>query len=166
MKYTLKELRARNGLSQGDLARKAGLGLSTIASYEQDISKFQSISYSNLLKVAGILGVDPTEIDMNNVTTQSKIQAPIKITIGHLTRMIMQYGEDKDIGFCLDYFDDNGEKKVEILTYGGVTDADDLPMIRLFSDNFIPMKSVNKEVDVKKLREIIGWGEENEQIQS
>lgn len=62
MKYSLKELRARNNLSQEELAKLVNLTARTIINYENDIESFKNISYKNLEKLAIVLNVKMEDI--------------------------------------------------------------------------------------------------------
>lgn len=59
MQYTLKELRARKGLSQSDAAKKLGVSVQTYGSWEND---FGIVKARNAVKVAKLFGVKVDDI--------------------------------------------------------------------------------------------------------
>ncbi len=59
-KYSLKELRARNNLSQSDMAKRLGVSLTSYNKWEADLT---NVKVSQLIQIADILGVDMSEID-------------------------------------------------------------------------------------------------------
>ncbi|MBG9981716.1 helix-turn-helix transcriptional regulator [Aerococcaceae bacterium DSM 111020] len=65
-KYSLKELRALNGISRKELAERTGLNYNTILGYENDISKLRKASYENLENLAKNLNVGVDDIFLNN----------------------------------------------------------------------------------------------------
>jgi len=62
MKYTIKELRARNNFTQEKLAKLAGLNPRTINMYENNIESLRNASYKNIEKLAEVLRVRVDEI--------------------------------------------------------------------------------------------------------
>ncbi|NLI89766.1 MAG: helix-turn-helix transcriptional regulator [Epulopiscium sp.] len=62
MKYSLKELRARKGVSQEELARLIGITARTVHNYESDIEKLRNTSYKNIENLARALEVEINEI--------------------------------------------------------------------------------------------------------
>lgn len=62
MQYTLKELRARKGLSQSDTARKLGVSVQTYGAWEND---FGIVKARNAVKVAEFFGVKVDDIFFN-----------------------------------------------------------------------------------------------------
>ena len=62
MKYTIKELRARNNFTQEKLAKLAGLNPKTINMYESSIESLRSASYKNIERIAEVLKVQVDDI--------------------------------------------------------------------------------------------------------
>ena len=62
MKYTIKELRARNNYTQEKLAKLAELNPKTINMYENNIESLRNASYKNIEKLAEVLRVRVDEI--------------------------------------------------------------------------------------------------------
>lgn len=60
----LKLLRESAGMSQTELAKKAGLGITTIQRLEYSPDDLRSIKYKNLYKLASALGVSVCDIEM------------------------------------------------------------------------------------------------------
>ena len=67
MKFTLRELRARNRYSQKELAEKTGLAISTIYGYERNLETWKSVQYKTLESIAETLGVEVEDIDMDRI---------------------------------------------------------------------------------------------------
>lgn len=59
MTYSLKELRARKGLSQSETAEKLGVSAQTYNAWEAD---FGMVKVRNAVKVANLFGVKPDDI--------------------------------------------------------------------------------------------------------
>ena len=57
MKSTLKHHRTRAGLTQAQLAAKAGISLRTLQDYEQGRKPLAGAAASTVLKLAGALGL-------------------------------------------------------------------------------------------------------------
>jgi transcriptional regulator with XRE-family HTH domain len=62
VKYTIKELRARNNYTQEELAKLAGLNPRTINMYENNIENLRRSSYRNIEKLAEVLKVKVDDI--------------------------------------------------------------------------------------------------------
>lgn len=62
MKYTIKELRARNNYTQEKLANIAELSPKTVNMYENNIESLRNASYKNIEKLAEVLRVRVDEI--------------------------------------------------------------------------------------------------------
>ena len=60
--YSIKELRARKDITQGELAKLTGLTARTIYVYEKDAANLRNASYSNIKKIADALDVKVEEI--------------------------------------------------------------------------------------------------------
>ena len=67
-KYTLKQLRSLNDLSQEDLAEKSGVSSRTIHAFESDISKLRNGKYETLEKIAKSLGARVCDIFLDPVS--------------------------------------------------------------------------------------------------
>ncbi len=59
MQYTLKELRARKGLTQAEVANKLGISVQTYGAWEND---FGIVKARNAVKVAHFFGVKVDDI--------------------------------------------------------------------------------------------------------
>ena len=59
MQYTLKELRARKGLTQTEIANKLGISVQTYGAWEND---FGIVKARNAVKVANFFGVKVDDI--------------------------------------------------------------------------------------------------------
>lgn len=70
MKYTLKELRARNNLTQAEVACKLGVSRKRYMDIERNPNRVQC---GNILKVANILHVDIGEIFLQSNRTNSDV---------------------------------------------------------------------------------------------
>lgn len=62
MQYTLKELRARKGLNQSDIARELGISVQTYGAWEND---FGIVKARNAVRVAKFFGVKVDDIFFN-----------------------------------------------------------------------------------------------------
>lgn len=62
MKYTIKELRARNNFTQEELAKRSGLNARTVNSYENNVENLRKASYKNIEKIAEVLKVQVDDI--------------------------------------------------------------------------------------------------------
>ena len=62
MKYTIKELRARNNFTQEELAKRSGLNARTVNSYESNVENLRKASYKNIEKIAEVLKVQVDDI--------------------------------------------------------------------------------------------------------
>ena len=70
MKYTLKELRARNNLTQEDIAKKLGISRQAYNKIEAEPSKMSVVRLSEL---ADILGVTIGDIFLTDYHTNSEV---------------------------------------------------------------------------------------------
>lgn len=68
----LRQCRSKTGLSQEDLAAKAGMDRTYVGSAERGE---RNISLLNIVKLAGTLGVEPGHL-LNDVQVQSGITRP------------------------------------------------------------------------------------------
>lgn len=59
MQFSLKELRARNGLTQADVAKKMGIAIQTYCTWEKSLT---NVKVGKVLQLAEIFGVDFSEI--------------------------------------------------------------------------------------------------------
>lgn len=62
-KWTLKELRVLNGLTQTEMAEKVGIHPNTYREYETDISR---VRIGTILRICEVLSIKPTEIQLFN----------------------------------------------------------------------------------------------------
>ena len=62
MRYTIKELRARNNFTQEELAKRSGLNARTVNSYENNVENLRRASYKNVEKLAEVLKVQVDDI--------------------------------------------------------------------------------------------------------
>ena len=60
-KWTLKELRVLNGLTQTEMAIKVGIHPNTYREYEADISR---VRIGTILRICEVLKIKPTEIQL------------------------------------------------------------------------------------------------------
>ena len=59
---TLKELRARHGLTQSDVAHAIKMSLNNYAKIETDVEAFKKTSISTLIRIANLYGVSKDDI--------------------------------------------------------------------------------------------------------
>lgn len=60
-KWTLKELRVLNGMTQTEMALKVGIHPNTYREYEADISR---VRIGTILRICEVLKIKPTEIQL------------------------------------------------------------------------------------------------------
>lgn len=71
MQYSLKELRARNNLTQEEIAKKLGISRQSYISIEKRPSK---VNVARLSQIAEILGVTLGDIFLTDYHTNSKVK--------------------------------------------------------------------------------------------
>lgn len=65
-KESLKILRIKAGLSQGELARLSGSTQASITRYESDVKHLRKASYNTLVALSKVLDVSVWDIDMGD----------------------------------------------------------------------------------------------------
>ncbi|RQW65677.1 XRE family transcriptional regulator [Listeria sp. SHR_NRA_18] len=67
-KYTLKQLRAMQGMTQEELAKKTGITTRTIINYESDVSNLRNSAYKTIEKLAVALNSNVDDIFLGGIS--------------------------------------------------------------------------------------------------
>lgn len=77
-KYTLKQLRTMQGMTQEELAQKTGLTARTIINYESDVSKLRNSAYKTIEKLAIALNSEVDDIFLGFISEKPKNKEVLK----------------------------------------------------------------------------------------